>query len=118
MPFGALILPTTFGMRHVIVVEHVVSLRLVDFQAGQTLVQMQNEVVGEIFPSSPFIEPKVPLFLDRLRRSAIEDGVTFLRWGLVPMTVGQVFFQLGVEPPRSYDSCPNGHCKSPLVQVL
>ena len=61
------------GVGHVVVVEHVVCLGLVDFEPGQALIHVQDEIIGVVFAAAPLVETEIPLLLDRLGRRAIED---------------------------------------------
>ena len=86
-------------MGHVIIIEDVFGLGLVDFQAGQAFVHVQDEIVGVIFAASPFIQPEIALLLDRFGGGAIEDGLAFLRRTFAGVMAGQILFHLRVKPP-------------------
>ena len=66
------------GVGHVVVIEHVVGLGLVDFEPGQAFVHVEDEVVGVVFAAGPFVQAEIALLLDRFRGGAIEDGLAFL----------------------------------------
>ena len=51
------------GVGHVVVIEHVVGLRLVDFEAGHDVVHVQNKIVGVVFAAGPFVETEIALLL-------------------------------------------------------
>ena len=87
------------GMGHVVIIEHVVGLGLVDFEPGQTFVHVQDEIVGVIFAAGPFIQAEVTLLLDRFRRGAIEDGLALLWRTFAGVMTGQILFHFRVKPP-------------------
>ena len=100
------------GVGHVVIVEDVVGLRLVDFEPGQALVHMQNEIVGVVFTTGPFIETEIALLRDGFGGRPVEDGLALRRRQFAGMIAGQILLHFGMKPPRSDDSRANGHFQS------
>ena len=85
-------------MRHVIVIEHVIGLRLVDLESGNDVVHVQNEIVGVVFTAGPLIEAEIALFLNG--------------FGCRAMDAGEILFHFRMKPPGPDDGGTNGHFKS------
>jgi len=86
-------------MRHVVVVEDFFRLRLVDFQAGQAFVHVQDEIVGVIFAAGPFVDAERALFRDSFGGCPIKNGLALLGRQFTRMVTRQVIFYFGVKPP-------------------
>ena len=87
------------GVGHVVIIEDVVGLWLVDFETGQTFVHVQDEIIGVIFTAGPFVQAEIALLLDRFGRRAIEDRFAFLRRTFAGVMAGQILFHLRIKPP-------------------
>ena len=87
------------GVGHVIIVEHIIGLGLVDFEPSQAFVHVQDEIIGVVFTAGPFVETQIPLLLDRLGCRAIEDSLAFLGRTFTRVIPGQILFHLRVKPP-------------------
>jgi hypothetical protein len=106
------------GVRHVVVIEDIVSLSLVDLKPGQTFVHVENEVVGVVFPASPLIEAEIALFGNRFGRRPAQHGLAFLGRQFAGMVTGQIFLHFRMKPPGSDDGSANGHLKSSLCACV
>ena len=83
------------GVGHVVIIEHVVGLRLVDFQPGHDFVHVQDEIVGVVFAAGPFVQAEIALLLDRFGRRAIR--IASLSCGdIAGVMAAQIVFHLGV----------------------
>ena len=99
-------------MRHVIVIEHVFGLRLVNLETGNDVVHVQNEIVGVIFTAGPLVEAEIALFLNGFGRRAIEDGFSLLRRSFAGVYASEILFHFRMKPPGPDDGGTNGHFNS------
>jgi hypothetical protein len=102
-------------VRHVVIIEHILRLGLVDLKSGQAFVHVHDEIVGVIFAAGPFIETEVALFLDGFGGRALEDALAFLLRKLSGVMAGEIFFDLGMRPPGADDGRANSHCETSPV---
>ena len=55
-PLGRRDVADNIGMGHIVVVEHLVGLGLVDLDPGEQLVRGQDEIVGEVLTTRPLVQ--------------------------------------------------------------
>ena len=117
-PIGSRDLADHLGVGHVVVIDEILGLRLVDFEPGHAPMQMLDEIIGVIFAAGPFVETDVTLLLDCLRRRAIENLLAFLRRAFAGVMAGQILLHVRMQPPGADDRGTNGHSNSSHVASL
>ena len=114
-PLGRRELARDNRVRQVVIVERVRLVGLVDLEPVKDPLHMIDEVVSEVLPAGPLVEPEGTLLIDRRSCRTVQQIIAFLRIELTAVVSSELILVLVELPPGPNHRGPQRH--RPLLPV-